>query len=320
MLKSIDQKITELKAYLPERTKQPDHDEFWEQTITETRSKPLNARLAKIDYPINEINAYQISYHGFDETPIQGYYITPTTDQEKFPCLIFFHGYGGGKHSVSDYMKWLIQGYAVIAIDCRGQGRSGDYSHYSSDEMGSWVTKGILDKDEYYYRKVYMDGIRAIDFACNQPEIDQSRIGIMGGSMGGGITLAVAALDKRPALAIADVPNMCHLAQAIHEKSAGSLTIVENFLDKHPEYTEQVFTTLSYFDNLNLVEQIDCRVRVSVGLKDPICTPKSIFGVYNHIQAPKSIEVYPFAKHNVSNVEHVDKTIKYMNDFLFRFT
>ncbi len=234
----------------------------------------------------------------------------------KLPCLIIFHGYGANKHSVSDYMKWLIQGYAVIAIDCRGQGRSGDFSSYTSDEMGTWVTKGILKKEEYYYRKVYMDGVRAIDFACSRPEIDEERIAVMGASMGGGITLAVAALDDRPKLAIADVPNMCDLALALEQKLEGSLTKVESFLQRHPEYTEQVFANLTYFDNLNHVENITCRTRISVGLKDLICPPMTIFGIYNLIQAPKSIEVYPFSGHNVATVHHIDKTLQYVNEHL----
>jgi cephalosporin-C deacetylase len=210
----------------------------------------------------------------------------------------------------------LIQGYAVIAIDVRGQGETGDYSHYSSDALGSWVTKGILDNEEYYYRKVYMDGVRVIDFACSRDEIDPERIGLMGASMGGGITLAVAALDDRPKLAVADIPNMCDLGLAIQQKFEGSLTFVESFLHRYPKKIERVYETLSYFDNLNLVQKISCRTRMSVGLKDLICPPQPIFGVYNHVKAPKSLEVYPFSGHDVSMVSHIDKTIAYVNQHL----
>ena len=316
MTRYIDEKINEFKAYKPELTKQADHEAFWEQTISQARSQPLHDEWIELDYPIKQINAYQVSYRGFDETPIQAFYITPKQYKEKLPCLIFFHGYNGHKGSISDYMKWLIQGYAVIAVDVRGQGRSGDYSNYNSDEMGTWATKGILDKEEYYYRKVYVDGIRAIDLACSRPEIDTERIAIIGGSFGGGITLAVAALDDRPKLAVADVPNMCNIELAIKEKMEGSLTFVDRFLDRHPEYVDQVFTTLSYFDNLNLCSEINCRVRVSVGLRDLICPPKSIYGVYNHIEAPKSIEVYPFSEHNVYNIAHIDKTLRFVNEHI----
>lgn len=316
MLHHIEETIQQMKEYYPPITKQEDHDAFWERTLRETRNKALHSELKELDYPIKQITAYELSYHGFDETPIQAYYITPKKYESKLACIIFFHGYAGHKNSVSHYMKWLIQGYAVIAVDCRGQGRTGDYSRYTSDEMGTWVTKGILDKEEYYYRKVFMDSVRAIDFACSREEIDEERIAIMGASMGGGITLAVAALDSRPKLAIADVPNMCDIRLTMKQKFEGSFTVVEKFLHRHPHYMESVYKTLSYFDNANNCANITCRTRISVGLKDLICPPMPIIGVYNLISAEKSLEVYPFTGHDMAINSHLDKTLQFVNDFL----
>lgn len=313
MLSRISQEISELEAYLPKLTKRPDHDDFWSRTLNEVKGNPLYAKLEVLDYSIKQITAHQLYYHGFDRTPINAYYIIPVHYTDELPCLIFFHGYGGHKNSISTYMKWLIQGYAVIAVDIRGQGRTGDYSPYTSDEMGTWITKGILNKDEYYYRKVVVDAIRAIDFAHSRPEIDSTRIALMGASMGGGISLLVAALDDRPKLVVADVPNMCDLGLALQLKTAGSLVAVEDFLHRNPEYLDKVFETLSYFDNLNHCQNIKCRVRVSIGLKDPVCPPQSIFGVYNHILAPKSMELYPFSGHDLTVIEHIDETLHFVN-------
>ena len=312
----IKEMIKSFEVYIPERTKKPDHNSFWKHTLEKARINPLQAELKKINYPIKQIHAYELTYHGFDDTPIHAHYILPEKHDGKLPCLIIFHGYGGTKNAVANYMQWTIQGYAVIAVDCRGQGRSGDNSSYSSDGQGTWVTKGILDKEEYYYRKVYTDSVRAIDAACSRPEIDEERIGIMGASMGGGITLAAAALDDRPKLAIADMPNMCDIPLAMEQKFEGSLTFVERFLHRHPEHIELVYDNLTYVDNLNLSEDIACRTRVTVGLRDLICPPMPIFGVYNNIQAPKSMEIYPFSGHNTNSMEHIDKTIQFVNENL----
>lgn len=316
MMRHIQTTVQELEKYKPSLTKKADHDSFWKRSLEEARSKPLQETLREMEYPIKQIQAFELTYHGFDETPIHAYYIVPRNHQGNLPCIIHFHGYGVHKGSVSNYMKWLIQGYAVIAVDCRGQGRSGDYSTYSSDELGTWVTKGILDKEEYYYRKVYIDSVRAVDFACSRPEIDSKRIAIMGGSMGGGITLAVAGLDDRPKLAIADVPNMCDIGLAMQQKFEGSLTHVERFLHRHPEYIDLVYDNLTYFDNLNLAGNIKCRIRMSAGLKDLVCPPQPIFGVYNQIEAPKSIVVLPFSGHDTNIVDHIDQTIEFVNQYL----
>ncbi len=53
------------------------------------------------------------------------------------------------------------------------------------------VTKGILNKEEYYFRAIYMDCLKAIDFAYEQKNIDKDRIIIEGGSQGGAHGMAV---------------------------------------------------------------------------------------------------------------------------------
>lgn len=312
----IKQKIKQLEQYKPQLTKQSDHETFWRTTLKDARDQLLNVQLKEISYPIEEIQAYELTYHGYDETPIHAHYILPRHHQGDLPCIIMFHGYGGNKKSISHYMKWLIQGYAVLAVDCRGHGDSPDYSQYTTDRMASWVTKGILDKNEYYYRKVYVDAVRAVDVVCARPEVDHERIAIMGGSMGGGTTLAVATLDDRPKLAIADMPNMCDLELAISQKTEGSLMFVDDLLHRYPDSIEQVYTTLTYFDHLNLASNIKCRIRLSAGLKDPVCPPMPIYGVYNHIEAPKSIEVYPFTDHDMDIMSHLDKTLAFVNKYI----
>lgn len=313
----FEQQIKEYETYKPPLTKTEDFNTFWEDTLKESEQLPLQSHLVREDYPIKQIEAYKVTYQGFGGTPIRGHYILPKDAKENLPCIVLYHGYGMDKGSISDYMKWVIQGYAVLAIDNRGHGESSDDSGYMTGTNGTWVLHGIIEKAEYYYRKVYIDNKRAIDFLFARPEIDKSRICIYGGSMGGGIALAVAALDNRPKLVIADVPNMCNIELAIQLKLEGSLVSLEHYLARYPEKVQQVFRNLSYFDNLNFASMIKSKIRVTIALKDPICPPQSIFGVYNHIASEKSYVVYPFTGHNVGGISsHLDDTLKYVNENL----
>ena len=86
-------------------------------------------------------------------------------------------------------MQWIMMGMAVVSVDCRDQSNmTGDGAKYSCGHTESVVCKGILDKEEYYFRAVNMDCLKAIDFACAQPEINRDRIAIGGGSPGGALT------------------------------------------------------------------------------------------------------------------------------------
>ena len=85
---------------------------------------------------------------------------------------------------------------------------------------------GIGDPEAYYYRGAYVDCVRALDVACAQPEVDPRRIGLTGGSQGGALTLAVAALDpqRRARVAMPDVPYLSHFRRAVDVASVPPYT------------------------------------------------------------------------------------------------
>jgi cephalosporin-C deacetylase len=138
------------------------------------------------------------------------------------------------------------------------------------------MTKGIFSKEDYY-RGVYMDCTRAIDFLSTREEIDINRLCVTGASQGGGLALSTAALDLRPKLVIAEIPYLCHYERAIEwAEEARNITYLEfiSIIKKYPEKLEEMFNTLSYFDNLNLCSQIKAQTIISVALKDlgpPLC-------------------------------------------------
>ena len=52
------------------------------------------------------------------------------------------------------------------------------------------MTRGILDPDEYYYRRVFTDAALLVDAVAGFEFVDADRIAVTGGSQGGGIALA----------------------------------------------------------------------------------------------------------------------------------
>ncbi|HEX5416861.1 MAG TPA: acetylxylan esterase, partial [Chloroflexota bacterium] len=170
-----------------------------------------------------------------------------------------------------------------------------------------WMTKGIHSPETYYYRGVYVDCIRALDFAVSRPEVDPLRIGVTGGSQGGAISLAVAALDPRPILSMPEIPFLCHYRRALEVTDRDPYQEIALYCNRYPDREEQVFQTLSYFDNMNLAEKIRCPVLMSVGLQDLITPPSTIFAAYNRITTEKEIRVYPYGGHETYPTHHVHK-------------
>ncbi|MFI1192872.1 alpha/beta fold hydrolase [Micromonospora sp. NPDC020750] len=103
----------------------------------------------------------------------------------KVPAVLLAHGFGGTKESVrADAEDLAAQGYAVLAWTARGFGRSGGQIH--------------LDSPDHEVR----DGERLLDWLAARPEVrtdapGDPRVGVVGGSYGGGLALLLAAQDRR---------------------------------------------------------------------------------------------------------------------------
>ena len=76
------------------------------------------------------------------------------------------------------------------------------------------MTKGIEDPKTYYYRRVFVDALRALEAVRSLPDVDASSIAVQGISQGGGITLAAAGLANDVVAVMPDVPFLCHFRRA----------------------------------------------------------------------------------------------------------
>ncbi|HJQ83975.1 MAG TPA: CocE/NonD family hydrolase, partial [Candidatus Binatia bacterium] len=138
---------------------------------------------------------------GFPPAPASG----PDGD---FPLIGLFHGWGGAKSPLTgaDVQQWIDQGYAVFSMSDRGWGSS------CGGTDPKRLQPGVCD-DGYNHlmdtRYEVRDAQEAFEALADQPAdgatggeglIDPQRIGSMGGSYGGGISMALGALRDRKML------------------------------------------------------------------------------------------------------------------------
>lgn len=293
----FDMPLEELRAYRPPLTRQPDFDSFWQDTLALGRQAPLEATFAPYEYPVRNATIYDVRYTGWNSARIAAWYIRPA-GPGPFPAVVVYHGYGGSKGQPHNHFVWTLQGYAVLAVDTRGQsGASTDPTPYSGGHVKGWMTAGILDPQEYYYRGAYVDCVRALDVLATRPEVDMRRVAVTGMSQGGALTLAVAALDPRPVLAMPEMPYLCHFQRAVDMAMRMPYLEISDYIRAYPEREAAVWRTLSYFDNMNLAPRVRCPVLMSVGLIDDICPPSSVFAAYNHLACEKEMAVFRYHNH-----------------------
>ena len=300
MNQPYDLSLEELKVYKPALTREPDFEEFWDMTKKELAKTPVKYELQPYDYPSRGVKVFRLSYPGFMDANIDGWFAIPD-GPGKYPGIVLYHGYNwAADGDIHETVDLALHGYAVLHMLVRGQqGKSVDNVVTSHGNTSGWMSKGILSKDEYYYRAVYMDSVRAVEILASMSDVDTDRIGVIGGSQGGALTLAAAALSDIPAAAAATYPYLCHFNRAIDITPAMPYLELNEFFRRYsdPEVEVQAKRTLTYFDIMNLAPMVKCPVLVASGLVDDITPPSTIFAAYNHMTCPKEIAVYRYHGH-----------------------
>lgn len=300
MAQQYDMPLEALREYKPELTKQPDFDAFWSKTLQRLAQIPAKYELKSYDYPVKGVKVYNVSFMGFEGANIEGWLAIPDKAQPQ-PGIVLYHGYNWAYEGMAyEVVNWALNGYVVMNMLVRGQqGNSVDNVISSTGFASGWMSKGILNPEEYYYRAVYMDAVRALEVFADLPQVDSSRIAVVGGSQGGGLSLVAAALSNIPKVIVADYPYMSHIERAIEIAPQGPYKELVEFMRRNskPEIEVQMNKTLSYFDTMNFASRISCRTWISVGLVDEITPPSTIFAMYNHLVCPKEIEVYKYFGH-----------------------
>lgn len=263
---------------------------FWDRALAE---------LAAVDgnYTITEDRrrsgrrrkAYAVEMTSLGGVRIKALLLLPVAPG-KYPAHICYNGYGAEPWEVDPDARpdWI-----ELLTSVRGQ-----FYSRSDNTYGDWIRYRLDDPEAYYYRGAYMDAVRAVDFVASLPQTDTAAIFAEGGSQGGALALAAAALGGRLRAIAPYIPFLSDFrdyfrivdwpASAIRDEAA-RLGMTE----------EKVCENLTYFDMKNLARRIRCPVLMGIGLQDPTCPPHTNLSSYNLLTVPKELVIYPMKGHTV---------------------
>jgi cephalosporin-C deacetylase len=315
----FDMPLDQLKTYLPSRQEPADFDHFWRETLREAWECPLEATFEPVDFGLRLVETLDVTFNGYGGQPVKGWLLLPRDRAQPLPCVVEYIGYGGGRGFPIDWLLWSNVGYAHLVMDTRGQGSAwlqGDTPDPepigSSPHYPGFMTRGILDPKTYYYRRVFVDAVRAVEAAVAHPAIDSEHIAVTGGSQGGGITVAVSGLSPAVHVSMPDVPFLCHYRRATEIVDSAPYSEIAKFCVTHRDKVDTVFDTLAYFDGVNFAARSTTNALYSVGLMDQICPPSTVFAAYNHHAGPKEIRIWRYNDHEGGGSYQAVEKIRYL--------
>lgn len=295
----VDMPLAELEAYRGRNPKPDDFEAFWDASIAEMRALDPQVELKPHPFAPQVADCFDLRFTGTGGSRVYAKLIRPKHVESPRPAVLFFHGYSMSSGDWSGYFNYVAAGYVVAALDCRGQGgKSQDTVATSGPTLNGHIIRGLDDAPEkLYYRNVFLDTALLARIVMAMPEVDPGRVGATGGSQGGGLTLACAALEPRIQRAAPWYPFLSDYRR-VWEMDLDVAAYDElrkyfrNFDPRH-EREEAIFDKLGYIDVQHLAPRIRAEVLMGVGLLDTITPPSTCFAAYNKIVSEKRVAIYP---------------------------
>lgn len=317
----FDLPLEQLREHMTASREPEEMGSFWSDTLDATRQHDLAADFTPVVSPLTVIKTLDVRFMGFGGDPIRGWLHLPSDADAPLPCVVEYVGYGGGRGLPHQRVFWASAGFAHFVMDTRGQGAAWSIGNTPDPNSGDaahpgFMTRGILDAADYYYRRLYTDAVRAVDAARAHPLVDQARVAVAGISQGGGLSLAVAALRDDVIAALPEVPFLADIRRATELTDTAPYNEISRYLKVHRDQVDAVFRTLSLFDVALLARHATAPALFSVGLMDTICPPSTVYAAYNAYGGPKKIVEYPYNEHDGGGEFHEVTKVEWLRELL----
>lgn len=295
----VDMPMKELLLYEGRNPRPKNFDKYWENALIELKGAGTDFELVPADFEVPFGECFHLYFTGVKGARIHAKYFRPKNAKKPHPAMLMFHGYTWSSGDWSDKLNYIAAGYSVACLDCRGQGGlSEDRGGVTGNTHRGHIIRGLYDKPEdLLYRQIFLDAAQLAAIVMKFPEVDENRIGALGESQGGALTLACAALEPRIKRLAPLYPFLCDYKRIweMDDNAYAYYEIIDyfKFYDPLHEKEDEIFTRLGYIDVQFLAGRIKGEVLMGVGLMDNVCLPSSQFAAYNKITSPKKLAIYP---------------------------
>ncbi|MCF6268470.1 MAG: acetylxylan esterase [Melioribacteraceae bacterium] len=274
----------------PTTTLPADFNQFWENAKHEASKIPLDIRMTLLPEQSTEtVNVYHISFQNYKkDSRIYGMLARPKTDG-KYPAVLKVPG--AGVRSYKALISMAEKGIVTLTIGIHGIPVNMErrvYDNLRKAGLDHYWFYNLDDRDRYYYKRVYLGCVRAIDFIFSLPEFDGENLAVTGASQGGALSIVTAALDSRVKWLGSVYPALSDLTGYLNNR-AGGWPHMFNKANADFNNKKEKIETSKYYDVVNFAKQLKIPGFYTWGFNDTTCPPTSMYSAYNSITAPKEL-------------------------------
>ncbi len=301
-------------AFSPENIKAfaktpADFSTFWTNARKEQLKVPLDRKMVLLPERCDSvINVYEVSIqNNRSGSRIYGILCVPKKPG-KYPAALKVPGAGARPYRGDTALAQ--KGIVTFEIGIHGVTVTQPYQFYYDLAFGplsNYYFSNLDNRNSYYYNRVYLGCLRAVDLLASLPEVDTSRIAVYGGSQGGALSIVTAALDHRIKYIAAFYFALSDVTGYLHGRAGGWPHMFSPANIGSMGTTEKIKVS-AYYDVANFAKLINIPGIYCWGFNDEVCPPTSIYAAYNNIHAPKENVITKESGHWLSAAQSTKST------------
>ena len=275
-------------------TDPPDFDRFWADGKSALAKIPLDAKLEPMpNLSTAKADVFHVSFQNVGAgvsrvSRIYGMLAIPKTADanRKFPALLRVPG--AGVRPYTGQVALAERGIITLEIGIHGIPVNLPtivYDELRAGALNRYMLYNLDDREDYYYRRVFLGCLRANDFLVSLPQFDGVNLAVIGGSQGGALAIMTAALDARVKALAASYPALADLAGYTAGRAGGWHHAFRDPANR----TKEKLSTAAYYDTVNFARRLKVPGIYSWGFNDEVVPPTSSYAAYNTISAPKKL-------------------------------
>ena len=277
----------------PATTLPSDFEQFWDGAKAELAKIPMKPVLTLMpERCTDKVDVYHVSIDNI-KGKVYGILCKPKAEG-KYPAIL--HVPGAGIRPYYGDIGSAENGIITFQIGIHGIPVNLSQSVYDDLRAGAlngYQVANMDDKDNYYYKRVYLGCVRAVDFIESLDCFNGQDIAVTGGSQGGALSIITAALDNRIDYLAAFYPALSDLTGYLHGRAGGWPHMFKDSFTNKPEKIE----TSKYYDVVNFARFVKVPGWYSWGYNDNVCPPTSMHAAYNVIPGAKELHLFQETQH-----------------------
>jgi len=282
---------------------------FWTNARKEQLKVPLDRKMVLMPERCDSfINVYEVSIqNNRSGSRIYGILCLPKKPG-KYPAVLKVPGAGARPYRGDTALA--RKGIVTFEIGIHGVTVTQPNQFYYDLAFGplyNYYFSNLDNRDAYYYKRVYLGCLRAVDLLASLPEVDTSRIAVYGGSQGGALSIVTAALDHRIKYIAAFYFALSDVTGYLHGR-AGGWPHMFSPANIGSMGSKEKIQVSAYYDVANFAKLIDIPGIYCWGFNDEVCPPTSIYAAYNNIHAPKEKVIAKESGHWLSSEQSAKST------------